>query len=170
MVSILFKWLLAGALALGSGGGNVHPIYMSVTEIEHNAKEKTLEISCRIFTNDLETTLRQNNKGFVDLDLIKPKDKNATNKLVNDYIQKHLSIAVDGKTVALQFLGYEQQEDAINSFYQVNNISSVKKISITDNILYDYKAEQISLLHVTVNGNRKSTKMVNPEEKFSLEF
>ena len=161
---------MVGSLLLSSGGRNVHPIYMSVTEIEHNAKEKTLEISCRIFTNDLETTLRQSNKGVIDLDLLKPKDKTATNKLVNDYIQKHLSIVVDGKPVALQFLGYEQQEDAINSFFQVNNINSVKKISITDNILYEYKSEQISLLHVTVNGNRKSTKMVNPEEKVSLEF
>ena len=159
---------MTGALVMGNGGGNVHPIYMSVTEIEHNAKEKTLEISCRIFTNDLETTLRKSNKGFIDL--INPRDKSAMNKLVNDYIQKHLSIQVDGKTVALQFLGYEQQEDAINSFFQVNNIASVKKISVTDNILYEYKSEQISLLHVTVNGNRKSTKMVNPEEKVSLEF
>ena len=155
-------------MLMSDGSGKVHPIYMSVTEIEHNAKDKTLEISCRIFTNDLETTLRQTNKGFIDL--INPKDKAAMNKLVNDYIQKHLSIVVDGKTVALQFLGYEQQEDAINSFYQVNNIASVKKISITDNILYEYKSEQISLLHVTVNGNRKSTKMINPEEKVSLEF
>jgi hypothetical protein len=168
MVSILFKWLLTGAMLISAAGGSVHPIYMSVTEIEHNAKEKTLEISCRIFTNDLETTLRQTNKGFIDL--INPKDKAATNKLVNDYIQKHLSIVVDGKTVALQFLGYEQQEDAINSFYQVNNIATVKKITITDNILYEYKSEQISLLHVTVDGNRKSTKMINPEEKTSLEF
>jgi len=161
---------MVGSLLLSNSGRNGHPIYMSVTEIEHNAKEKTLEISCRIFTNDLETTLRQSNKGVIDLDLVKPKDKTATNKLVNDYIQKHLSIVVDGKQVALQFLGYEQQEDAINSFFQVNNIAAVKKIAITDNILYDYKTEQISLLHVTVNGNRKSTKMVNPEEKVSLEF
>ena len=168
MVSILFKWLLAGALVLGNGSGNLHPIYMSVTEIEHNAKEKTLEISCRIFTNDLETTLKQTNKGLIDL--INPKDKAAMSKLVNDYIQKHLSIQVDGKMVALQFLGYEQQEDAINSFYQVNNIAAVKKITVTDNILYEYKSEQISLLHVKVNGERKSTKMVNPEEKVSLEF
>ena len=168
MVSILFKWLMIAGLLLGNPGGKVHPIYMSVTEIEHNAKEKTLEISCRIFTNDLETQLRQGYKGFIDL--INPKDKAAMNKLVNDYIQKHLSIQVDGKTVALQFLGYEQQEDAINSFYQVNNIALVKKLTITDNILYEYKSEQISLIHVTVNGNRKSTKMVNPEDKVSLEF
>ena len=159
--------MLGGSL-LGNGSGNVHPIYMSVTEIEHNAKDKTLEISCKIFTNDLETTLRQNYKGYVDL--INPKDKAAMNKLVNEYIQKHLSIKLEGKTVTLQFLGYEQQEEGIASFYQVNNVAAVKKIEITDTILYEYKKEQISLLHVIVNGNRKSNKLINPEDKLSLEF
>ena len=175
MVSILFKWLmilsavhLQEANKSSLGGLGSHPVYMSVTEIEHNAKDKTLEISCKIFTDDFEKTLRQNYKGIVDL--INPKDKAAMDKLVSAYVQKHLLIKADGKPVALQFIGYEQQEEGINSYYQVNNIPSVKKIEITDNILYEYKDQQISLLHVTVGGNRKSTKMVNPEEKVSLEF
>ena len=175
MVSILFKWLmilsavhLQEANKSSLGGLGSHPVYMSVTEIEHNAKDKTLEISCKIFTDDFEKTLRQSYKGIVDL--INPKDKAAMDKLVSAYVQKHLLIKADGKPVALQFIGYEQQEEGINSYYQVNNIPSVKKIEITDNILYEYKDQQISLLHVTVGGNRKSTKMVNPEEKVSLEF
>ena len=154
-------------LALLSGSSK-HPIYVSVTEIEHNAKDKTLEISCKIFTDDLEKTLRKTYKGTVDL--INPKDKTTMNRLVSDYVQKHLFIKVDGRPVVLDFMGYEQQEEGITSYYQVNNIASVKKIDITDNILYEYKDQQISLLHVTVMGNRKSTKLVNPEDKVSFEF
>ena len=41
---------------------------------------------------------------------------------------------------------------------------------ITDNILFEYKKEQISIIHTTVNGNKKSTKLVNPEDKYSFEF
>ena len=154
-------------LALLSGSSK-HPIYVSVTEIEHNAKDKTLEISCKIFTDDLEKTLRKTYKGTVDL--INPKDKTTMNRLVSDYVQKHLFIKVDGRPVVLDFMGYEQQEEGITSYYQVNNIASVKKIDITDNILYEYKDQQISILHVTVMGNRKSTKLVNPEDKVSFEF
>ena len=84
--------------------------------------------------------------------------------------KKHLQLKVDGKVVVLQFIGYEQQEEGIVSFYLVNNIPSVKKIEITDNILFDYKKEQISIIHVLVNGNRKSTKLINPEDKASFEF
>jgi hypothetical protein len=175
MVSILFKWSLFLSLVnipvfstITNGNTGKHPIFMSVTEIEHNAKDKTLEISCKIFTDDLEKALRQTYKGTVDL--INPKDKAVMNKLVSDYVQNHLAVAVDGKKTAMQFIGYEQQEEGILSYYQVNNITAVRKIDITDNILYEYKKEQIEIIHVTVDGNRKSTKLNNPDEKASFEF
>ncbi|MEP6711516.1 MAG: DUF6702 family protein, partial [Ferruginibacter sp.] len=141
---------------------------VSVTEIEHNAKDKTLEVSCKIFTDDFEKTLRKTYNTHVDLLLA--KDKPAMEKLVNDYLKKHLKIVVNGKPVALKYLGYEQIEEGIYSYYQVDNVTSVKKITVTDNILYEYKDEQISLLHITVNGNRKSTKLNNPEDKVEMQF
>ncbi|MEI9958207.1 MAG: DUF6702 family protein [Ferruginibacter sp.] len=152
MASILFKWLfIFSAFTLPAAVS--HPIFMSVTEIEHNAKDKTLEISCKIFTDDFEKTLRQTYKGTVDL--INPKDKAAMNKLVSDYVQAHLLLAIDGKKVALQFVGYEIQEEGVTSFFQVNNIPAVKKIDVTDNILYEYKKEQIEIVHAIVGGNRE---------------
>lgn len=168
MASFLFKWLLVGGLFINPVPATHHPIFVSVTEIEHNAREKTLEISCKIFTDDFEKTLKSTYKTYVDL--LKPKDKNAMNKLVADYVQKHLLIKVDGKNAALQFLGYEQDEEGIISYYQVNHIAAVKKLDITDNILFEYKKEQISIIHTTVSGIRKSTKLVNPEDKASFEF
>jgi len=146
----------------------VHPIFVSVTEIEHNAKDKTLEISCKIFTDDFEKTLRQQYNTHIDL--LNPKEKAPMEKLVSDYVLKHLAVKADGKLTTLQYLGYEQQEEGIESYYQVNNIASVKKIEVTDNILFEYKKEQISIIHVIVNGNRKSTKLVNPDEKAGFEF
>ncbi len=92
------------------------------------------------------------------------------NKLVADYVQKHLLIKADGKPVALQFIGYEQDEEGIESYYQINNIASLKKLEVTDNILFEYKKDQISIIHTIVNGNKKSTKLVNPEDKYSFEF
>ena len=168
MAGFLFKWLLVGGFLLGNPAPVIHPIYVSVTEIEHNAKEKTLEISCKIFTDDFEKTLRRQYNTRIDL--LNPKEKAAMDKLVSGYVLKHLSVKADGKTLALQYLGYEQQEEGIVSFYQVNDIAAVKKLEVTDNILFEYKKEQISIIHAKVNGNTKSTKLINPDEKASFEF
>ena len=168
MAAILYKWLSLVALWVVSASIVTHPIFVSVTEIEHNSTDRTLEISCKIFTDDFEKVLRQTYHTHVDLS--KPQEKKPMSKLVSDYVQKHLKIQVNGKLETMQFQGYEQIEEAIYSYYQVDSIATLKNIAVTDNILYEYQEQQISLLHITVSGNRKSTKLVNPEEKASFVF
>ncbi len=53
MVNSMFQWISLAFIAL------LHPFYVSVIEINHNTKDATAEISIRIFTQDLETTLQK---------------------------------------------------------------------------------------------------------------
>lgn len=145
-----------------------HPLFVTVTEIEHNAKQKTLEISCKIFTDDFEKALRAAYK--IKIDLLDPKQKITMNNLVNDYVEKHLKISVDGKATFLKFVGYEKIEEGIYSYFEIINIPSLKKIDITNDLLYEYKIEQMGLIHVTVGGKRQSTKLSNPEKNVVLIF
>ncbi len=73
-------------------------------------------------------------------------------KLVADYIKNHLKIKVNGKLLQLQFVGYEKEEEAIWSYFQVSNVASIKKIEVRNDLLYEYKKEQINILHVMANG------------------
>ena len=166
MASILYKWLLL--FLLHGSFNSTHPIFVSVTEIEHNSTAKSLEVSCKVFTEDMETTLRKlyNTK----VDLLDVKYKPAMNTLVNDYIKKHLVIIVDGKTAGLQFIGFEQQEEGIVSFFEVKNVDKVKKLEVIDNILYEYYNQQMGIIHATVNGQRKSSRLNNPDVKAEFLF
>lgn len=169
MQSFLFKCLFVSILSF-STHANVanHPIFVSVTEIEHNAKTKSLEISCKIFTDDFEKALRAAYKTKVDL--LNGSLKTEMDKLVSDYLKKHLLIKVDGKPYVLKYIGYENIEEAIYCYFEIENIVAPKKLTITDDILYEYKKEQISILHVTVGGKRLSTKLSNPEKVVEMMF
>ena len=131
MVSIAYKWLMVVSLLMyhninfKNAGPVLHPLFISVTEIEQNQKEKTVGISCKIFTDDFEKTLRMNTKEKVDL--LNPALKTQMEKLVNSYIQKHLIVQIDSRQVAMKFIGYEQQEEGIISYFQVDNIATIKK-------------------------------------------
>jgi hypothetical protein len=173
MAASLFKWLsLSVFLFLNNSmefkNENLHPLYVTVTEINHNAKDKTLEISCKIFTNDFEAALEKVN--HTKTDLSDPKSKNAADKAISEYISKHFQIKVDGKPVTLEFVGSEKQTDATWSYFQVSNIASVKKIDIMNNLLYETFEGQIAIMHVTVSGNRKSTKISSPEANAEFDF
>jgi hypothetical protein len=171
MAAILYKWFLLLLLPSPVGLPALevkHPFFISVTEIEHNAKEKTLEVSCKIFTDDFEKTLRKNYTGTVDL--INVKDKAAMDKMVSGYILRHISIKADDKAVSMKFIGFERQEDAVYAYFEVDNIVSVNKLAVTDNLLYDYKKEQVNIIHAIVGGTRKSTKLNNPDDNWGCEF
>ena len=147
---------------------NLHPLFISVTEIEQNSKEGTVEISCKIFTDDFEKTLRMNTKDKVDL--LNPAIKSQMEKLVNSYIQKHLIVQIDSKQVAMKFIGYEQQEEGITSYFQVDNIASIKNIKVFNNLLYEFNVQQMGIIHAIVNGTRKSSKLNNPEANALFEW
>ncbi len=166
MVSIIYKWLFV--FFLMTAGEAHHPIFVSVTQIDHNAAAKTLEISCKVFTDDFEQILRKETTAKIDL--LNPAFKTAMGPLVNKYIQQHLQIKVNDKNVALQFLGFEQQEEGITSYYQVNDIATVKKVTVADNILYESKPQQMEIIHVTVNGERKSSRLNNPDAAVEFSF
>lgn len=166
MASILYKWLIV--FSLTSFIKTQHPIFVSVTEINHNATNKSLEISCKIFTDDFEQTLRQQNKTTVDL--INPIYRKAMNVSVNNYIQKHLQVKADDKMVVMEFLGFEQQEEGVISFFEVKNITAVKKMEVINTILYESKPQQMQIIHVMVNGERKSSHLDNPDAKASFQF
>ena len=168
MARILYKWFFSAVICLFFTGAGTHPIFVSVAEIEYNAGNRSLEISCKLFTDDFEKALRSDYKAQVDL--INPKDKSAMDKLVNDYVQKHFTIYLEGKPVAIKYLGYEQIEEGIFSYYEASNINPPKNVSIFNTLLYAYHEQQMGLMHVTVNGARKSTKLNNPDSKATISF
>lgn len=165
MAAILYKWLVSLLL---SAPGLSHPIYMSVTSIEHNSKDHSLEITSKLFADDFEKVLRKQNK--TKIDLLSEKSRNEMNQLVFDYLKRHLKITVNEAPKELRWVGYEQQQDAIVCYLEVLNIPDVKKIQVFDDILYEYQKEQISILHLTVDGKRTSTRLINPNAEFTAFF
>jgi hypothetical protein len=145
-----------------------HPFYVSVTEVNHNARTQSVEISCRMFYDDLERVL--NKQYHAHIDIVKPTNKDEVNKLLNDYIRKHLIIKADGKVLAPSFVGYEIQEDGAWSYLEVKGILKAKKIEVHDDLLYTEHPEQINMIHVTINGNRQSTKLDNPDADAGFTF
>lgn len=175
MAAWLNKWLLSSVIPvclLATGETSYlppsHPFHVSVVEINHNAADKTLEISCKIFTDDFEKVLAQNYKTKVDL--INPPDKKAMDTLVKKYIAAHLSITADGRPVALNYIGFEHESEAVYGYVQVNQVASVKEIKVTDQLMYDLFTDQVNLVHVIVGGKRKSTKLDYPAAVAVISF
>ena len=149
-------------------GIGAHPVYLSVSEIEFNSTAQTVDISCKLFTDDFEQTLRLKNSGKIDL--LDRNRKKEMFPLVEKYIKAHFNIEVNGKPVPVEFLDFERDDDGIVSFMQGKFTGNPSTVKIFNNLLYEYKTEQMGILHVYVKGKRQSTRLLNPESIADLKF
>jgi len=176
MAAILYKWLMIGSwLAFGVHDSDQclfnkppHPFYIAVTEINLNTSDKTLEVSCKMFADDLEQTIEKNN--HAQLDISSNKDKANFDKFIPAYVKNHLALTVDGKATNLSYIGFEKDKESAYCYFQVEHVSSLKKIDVFDSLLHDFTADQINIIHVIVNGKRQSTKLDYPDKNASFNF
>jgi len=165
-VSRCFIWLCAAFVFLSFAPP--HPYFLSMTEIKYNAGTSSLEVSVKVFTNDMEEAMR---KAYnTEVNLFKPKNQDMENRLVSDYVRKNVLIAVNGKPVAMQMVGYEKEEDAVWVFLESGRVEKPTKMEVDDKLLYASFPAQINMVSVEVGSNRQSAKASNPESKFSFSF
>ena len=145
-----------------------HPFYLGVTALVYNAKEKSLQGSVKLFTNDLEGALKKAHNNTVDL--INVKNKEAVTIILYDYLKKHFELKVDDKKVAYKLIGFEREEEAVLMYIEFDKTETPKKIEVDNTLLYDHLKEQINIVEIEVNNSKKSLKCTNPEKNFKFSF
>jgi hypothetical protein len=144
----------------------IHPIHVSVTEITFDEKENELEIIARIFTDDLETSIRRANDQ-PDLRLLAA----ATDQLAWKYLEPRFKISLDGRLQKVKYLGHEIEGHAMVCYIQVSNVKHWKTIEIMNSIITEVYDDQSNLVHVTVKDKIRSLRLMrdNPSGKLTFD-
>lgn len=146
----------------------LHPFFISVVEIEHNAKEATIEISTRTFTDDLEKMIQ---KEFnVKLDLNQANQKEQANKYINQYMQKKLALRLNGIQYKIEFVGFEIQKESTWSYFEIKEVKQLKQLNVFCEILFGIDPNQINIIHVTAGGQRKSYELAATKNSTQFNF
>ncbi len=180
MGTTLFTWLLPlivqicqpDAVPLPSLPANkpvlLHPFFVSVTEFSHNQKENSIEISCKMFTDDFENTLKAQYKAAIDLK--NPKDARQLETFTYDYLQKHLQLRINSREVKAEFIGYEVENEAVWCYMQVSQVPVLNKLEVTNSLLYELFNAQVNIMHAGAGSTRKSTRLVFPQKNATFQF
>ena len=132
----------------------VHAFHTSLTEIQYNAKEKSLEISIRMFTDDLETALTKFNNG--QKVMIGGKNDNS-DVVLSKYIQQHFAIISPQKQKKpLSFIGKELEGDATWIYVEMPNSQDFKGYFLYNNLMQEMFDDQTNLVNFTYLGNKKT--------------
>ena len=139
-----------------------HPLHLTVTDIELNPKTGGLEISQRIFMDDLEDAMNERyGKGRIDL--YNPKDPALMQELVGDYLLQHMKLTLNGRREQPQYLGYEVEEEAIWAYFEVPKLRKLRTFEFEHSLFLNRFSDQTNLINVSANDDLQSLKLT-PDE------
>ena len=168
LICYVFFGLYPSEINLYSAKSSRHPLHLTSTELNYNTKENTIEISCRIFTDDFEDGLARKFKVKTDLSAAsKHKEMDA---LVQKYMAERIQFAANGKLLTVNYLGFENDKEAVVVYMESVPVKGLRKLETTCTVLYDLFDDQTNIFHVMANGNRKSAKLTYPDKKLVSVF
>ena len=143
-------------------------MYIAVAEIEYNSSNNFATVVCKTFSDDLQLALE---KQYAKKESIgNPENIKKLYSEIEDYVKSRLQLTVNGKAANFVFTNLKTEDNTVSVFFRINNISQVQRFEVTDTIFYELYDKQIQIVYITVNGNRKSSRITNPESKVAFDF
>lgn len=160
--------ILASFFLLSAFKSGAHEFYLSVTEIEYNNEEQSLQIITMVFIDDFQNVL--NERFDADIQLSQEAEEGAVTEHISKYLNQKLRLKIDGEELQLNYLGKEYDADQLVLYIEVENVAAFDEIEVTNEILTDLFDDQKNVVHVKVNNKTKSLLLMRQQETEKLTF
>lgn len=145
-----------------------HEYYVSVTQIEYAKEQKSLQIISQIFIDDFENLLRER---FDESIVLAPDNQpERIDRYMQSYLEDKLKLKVNGKALKFKFLGKEYKDDITYCYLEIENVSHIEAISVTNRILFDVLADQQNIVRFKVLDKNRSFLLVPDNDHCVLNF
>ena len=145
-----------------------HEEYYSLTNLQYKESEKTLEITMRFFTNDMEFALQKYYSKTMELGTDRePKDMD---ELIQKYLELKCSVLLDGKPKYFRWVGKEFDKDAVYIYLKINDVEDFRKIDILNSALIEAFPTQENIVKVKAYNSYKSLVLNKLNPRGTLNF
>lgn len=141
---ICIGWLLA--ILILSSSWMPHKFYVSLTEIRYNVQSERLELSMRIFPDDLDQALLERNG--IQSQLATDDEHDDADSLMKAYLLERFSLQADGVEIAFSYLGKESESDAIWCYFESGPLVTPQELLIRHEILTEIFPDQVNIVQV----------------------
>tara|TARA_B100001250_G_scaffold79170_1_gene65027 strand:- start:509 stop:1015 length:507 start_codon:yes stop_codon:yes gene_type:complete len=124
-----------------------HPFHATITSFNCNPNNQSIEITIKLFTNDLESVLKE--EGRSDLRIDSESNRTTIDSLIFDYIKNNLSLSLNDKRRKILWVGKEFENDITWSYLEFKNVKNISgtKISIENKLFLELFDDQLNICH-----------------------
>lgn len=131
-----------------------HKYYISVSNATYSQSAKSVQMISRFFIDDMEDVLNMRQEKAVVLG--DPATIEELYPLLKDYIARKLTVQINGAASIPSFIGAEYESDQILLYIELPSESVPNEITIKFNAFLEMFEEQKNLIHMKINGKRRT--------------
>jgi len=145
-----------------------HKFYVSVTNIKYAEKDDSIQITTRIFIDDLEQLMKE--RYGIKTHLGTDDEAVIADDYIKKYFKSKFAVELDGKIVPYTFLGKRYEDDVVICYFEIENVAfqNLKKIAVQNELLTDLFDEQQNLVHFKWKGKKRSFILMKENNKGML--
>jgi len=144
---------------------NRHEFHLSNTQLKYKASNNVIQLSIKIFIDDLETALVERNVEGLFIGTEKESDDSSNH--IDNYLKDVIIISAGTDTLMSEFIGKELSEDlaAIWCYLRFENVTDCTDLNVTNSILTEIFDDQKNIFSFSTEEGRKDYYTFDSKDK-----
>ena len=169
----MYKLLFVFVFAVGSVEASVHPLRLSLCEIEFTPDEELLTINLKLFLMDVNEALVFDPES-TELAFCQPNESENAEKLLLAYLNRFFYVEANGVKVELEIeskkLSGEGDNVALGVFFRHRQQQPLRSLAVKNAVFTDLFFDQSNIVYVHVGGESKSLMLNKKTTTHELTF
>lgn len=146
----------------------MHKYYISVTQVDYVKAKKAVQITSRIFIDDLESLLVE--RYDENITLAENNELVVVDEYIERYLKNKIKLKINNLDVNFNFIGKEYDGDIVRCYLEIKNVASIESIEIKNQVLFDLYDDQQNMIKFKINSKHKSFMLSSQKDKALLTF
>ena len=159
---------LVGLLFLTTTSFVVHKFYVALYQVNYVPQKKMLQITARIFVDDLNTAVGKKYTKKVNLGSEKETIEDLS--LLKKYLSEKFVIKINGQTKSMVLLSKEMEGDVLLCYLSIREIPKINTIETYNTVMIEGNTEQQNIMHFNVSGVKNTILFTESTAKGMLKY
>ena len=157
-----------GLLFLTLTSFSVHKFYVALYQVNYAPEKKMLQITTRLFIDDLNDAVAKKYKRKINLGSEKETEEDLS--LFKKYFAEKFAIKVNGQIKPIVFLSKEMEGDVFICYFSIKDIHIINTLEIYNSVITDNNSEQQNIMHFNVSGIKNTLLLTESNSKGLLKY
>jgi hypothetical protein len=131
-----------------------HRFYVAIYQIDFVPEKKRVEITTRIFMDDLNDAVTKAYKKNTNIGSQKETPDDIA--LLKKYLAENFKLTINGKPKAYTYLSSEVESNVVICYLSIKEIAKLSSMQIDNSILTEIHSEQQNIIQYNNNGKKQN--------------